>query len=39
MDYGKKINSLFKEIERVIDTQENLKEIKQLLFTLKACQN
>jgi hypothetical protein len=39
MDCGKKINSLFKEIEGVIDTQRNLKEIKQLLFTLKVWQN
>jgi hypothetical protein len=36
MDYGKKINSLFREIEGVVDTQGNLKEIKQLLFTLEV---
>jgi hypothetical protein len=39
MNCGKKINSLFKKIEGVVDTQGNLKEIKQLLFTLKAWQN
>jgi hypothetical protein len=36
MDCKKKINSLFREIEGVVDTQRNLKEIKQLLFTLEA---
>jgi hypothetical protein len=36
MDYGKKIDSLFREIEGAANTQGNLKEIKQLLFTLEA---
>ena len=39
MDYKNKINSLFKEIEGAVDTQKNLKKIKQLLFTLKVWQN
>jgi hypothetical protein len=36
IDCGKKINSLFGEIEGAVDTQRNLKEIKQLLLTSEA---
>jgi len=39
MDCGKKINSLFKEIEGAADMQENLKEMKQLLLNSKTWKN
>src|SRR6266567_9244085 len=39
MDCGKKIDSLFREIEGAADTLRNLEEMKQLLLNSEAWQN